>query len=97
MESSRFNSPEAPFQCEFCDIIVMFGRKPRTKTPAQLLRELEAVLETGYRGMIFIVDDNFIGNKKEVKRLLVELAGWNAAHGHPFSTGPRPRESLRRR
>ena len=76
-----------PFQCEFCDIIVMFGRKPRTKTPAQVLRELGAVLETGYRGMIFIVDDNFIGNKKEVKRFLVELAAWNAAHGHPFFYG----------
>src|SRR5438094_5922362 len=51
-----------PFQCEFCDIIVMFGRRPRTKTPQQMTAELEAVYNTGYRGMIFIVDDNFIGN-----------------------------------
>jgi radical SAM superfamily enzyme YgiQ (UPF0313 family) len=76
-----------PFQCEFCDIIVMFGRRPRTKTPDQMLTELTAVYETGYRGMIFIVDDNFIGNKKEVKKLLAALADWNAEHGHPFFYG----------
>ncbi|MGH8584067.1 MAG: DUF4070 domain-containing protein [Gammaproteobacteria bacterium] len=76
-----------PFLCEFCDIIVMFGRKPRTKTPAQVLRELDAVYATGYRGMIFIVDDNFIGNKKAVKALLPELAAWNAGHGDPFFYG----------
>jgi Fe-S oxidoreductase len=76
-----------PFQCEFCDIIVMFGRKPRTKTPQQVLEELDAVYQIGYRGLIFIVDDNFIGNKKEAKRLLVALAAWNAEHGHPFFYG----------
>ncbi|MGH8580629.1 MAG: DUF4070 domain-containing protein, partial [Gammaproteobacteria bacterium] len=76
-----------PFQCEFCDIIIMFGRRPRTKAPTQLLSELQAVFEAGYRGMIFIVDDNFIGNKREVKKLLVELARWNAAHGDPFFYG----------
>lgn len=74
-----------PFQCEFCDIIVMFGRRPRTKTPRQLVAELEAVYQTGYRGSIFIVDDNFIGNKKEVKKLLPELAAWNTAHDNPFT------------
>jgi radical SAM superfamily enzyme YgiQ (UPF0313 family) len=73
-----------PFQCEFCDIIVMFGRRPRTKTPPQLLAELEAVYNTGYRGAIFIVDDNFIGNKREVKKLLLEMQAWNKAHGDPF-------------
>lgn len=73
-----------PFQCEFCDIIVMFGRRPRTKTPSQMLAELEAVYNTGYRGAIFIVDDNFIGNKREVKKLLHELRAWNEAHGNPF-------------
>jgi radical SAM superfamily enzyme YgiQ (UPF0313 family) len=76
-----------PFQCEFCDIIVMFGRRPRTKTPAQVLKELTAVYETGYRGMIFIVDDNFIGNKKEVKKLLAALIEWNDTHGDPFFFG----------
>jgi len=76
-----------PFMCEFCDIIVMFGRKPRTKTPAQVCRELDALLATGYRGRVFIVDDNFIGNKGEVKKLLPEIQKWNEAHGHPFSYG----------
>ncbi|HYY15786.1 MAG TPA: radical SAM protein, partial [Gammaproteobacteria bacterium] len=76
-----------PFQCEFCDIIVMFGRRPRTKTPQQLCAELQAVYDTGYRGMVFIVDDNFIGNKREAKRLLPELKAWNEAHGKPFMYG----------
>jgi radical SAM superfamily enzyme YgiQ (UPF0313 family) len=76
-----------PFQCEFCDIIVMFGRRPRTKTPAQLCAELQAVYDTGYRGVVFIVDDNFIGNKREAKRLLPELKAWNEAHGQPFMYG----------
>ena len=73
-----------PFQCEFCDIIVMFGRTPRTKTPGQLLAELDAVYETGYRGTVFIVDDNFIGNRKAAKKLLPEIRAWNEAHQHPF-------------
>jgi radical SAM superfamily enzyme YgiQ (UPF0313 family) len=76
-----------PFRCEFCDIIVLFGRKPRTKTPQQVIAELEAVKRTGYRGEIFIVDDNFIGNKREVKRLLPVLEAWNTAHGAPFEFG----------
>jgi radical SAM superfamily enzyme YgiQ (UPF0313 family) len=76
-----------PFQCEFCDIIVMFGRRPRTKTPQQLCVELQAVYDTGYRGVVFIVDDNFIGNKREAKRLLPELQAWNEAHGQPFIYG----------
>jgi radical SAM superfamily enzyme YgiQ (UPF0313 family) len=76
-----------PFRCEFCDIIVMFGRRPRTKTPAQVLKELDAVYATGFRGEIFIVDDNFIGNRKEVRHLLPELKRWNKAHDEPFSYG----------
>ncbi len=76
-----------PFQCEFCDIIVMFGRRPRTKTPDQMVLELEAVKQTGYRGEIFIVDDNFIGNKKEVKRLLPALQEWNDANHQRFNFG----------
>lgn len=76
-----------PFLCEFCDIIVMFGRKPRTKSPAQMLRELDAVYATDFRGVIFIVDDNFIGNKKEAKKLLAALIDWNAERGHPFFFG----------
>jgi radical SAM superfamily enzyme YgiQ (UPF0313 family) len=73
-----------PYLCEFCDIIVMFGRRPRTKTPAQILAELDALEATGYRGMVFFADDNFIGNKPEVKKLLPELLAWNEAHGTPF-------------
>jgi hypothetical protein len=62
----------------------MFGRRPRTKTPDQMLRELEAVKQAGYRGEIFIVDDNFIGNKKEVKRFLPALQQWNDDNGRMF-------------
>ena len=76
-----------PYNCEFCDITVLFGRRPRTKTPAQFLRELDAVLETGYRGQVFIVDDNFIGNKAKVMELLPELLRWNREHDHPFAYG----------
>ncbi len=74
-----------PFQCEFCDIIVLYGRKPRTKTPAQLLAELQTLYDLGWRGGVFVVDDNFIGNKRNVKLLLRELAPWMQKHNHPFS------------
>lgn len=74
-----------PFQCEFCDIIVLYGRKPRTKTPQQLLAELERLYELGWRRSIFMVDDNFIGNKRNVKLLLKELAPWMEEHGYPFT------------
>jgi radical SAM superfamily enzyme YgiQ (UPF0313 family) len=74
-----------PFQCEFCDIIVLYGRKPRTKTPAQLLAELDRLYELGWRRSIFMVDDNFIGNKRNVKLFLKELKPWMVEHGYPFS------------
>ena len=74
-----------PFQCEFCDIIVLYGRKPRTKEPAQLLKELDYLYELGWRRAIFMVDDNFIGNKRNVKLLLKELKAWQEAHQYPFS------------
>jgi radical SAM superfamily enzyme YgiQ (UPF0313 family) len=74
-----------PFQCEFCDIIEIYGRLPRTKSNEQMLAELEALLRVGWRGMVFIVDDNFIGNKRNVKRLLPALADWSERHSHPFS------------
>lgn len=73
-----------PFQCEFCDIIVLYGRKPRTKTPAQFLAELERLYELGWRRTIFLVDDNFIGNKRNVKLLLKELKVWMAERNYPF-------------
>jgi radical SAM superfamily enzyme YgiQ (UPF0313 family) len=73
-----------PFQCEFCDIIVLYGRKPRTKTPAQLLAELQVLYDLGWRRSVFVVDDNFIGNKRNVKLMLRELAPWMAERGYPF-------------
>ncbi|MBW4525645.1 MAG: DUF4070 domain-containing protein [Phormidium tanganyikae FI6-MK23] len=73
-----------PFQCEFCDIIVLYGRKPRTKSPEQLLAELDRLYELGWRRSIFMVDDNFIGNKRNVKLLLKALQVWMAEHQYPF-------------
>jgi radical SAM superfamily enzyme YgiQ (UPF0313 family) len=73
-----------PFQCEFCDIIVLYGRKPRTKTPQQLISELERLYELNWRGGVFLVDDNFIGNKRNVKLLLQELKVWIAEKNYPF-------------
>ncbi len=74
-----------PFQCEFCDIIEIYGRVPRTKSNEQMLAELDALKGLGWRGMVFIVDDNFIGNKRRVKTLLPALADWSERHHHPFS------------
>jgi radical SAM superfamily enzyme YgiQ (UPF0313 family) len=73
-----------PFNCEFCDIIEIFGRKPRVKTAEQLRRELDAIFATGFRGSVFVVDDNFIGNKVEVRRILPAIGSWMRAHGDPF-------------
>src|SRR3984885_4552477 len=72
-----------PFTCEFCDIIVVFGRRPRIKTTAQIIAELEACLAAG-KDNLFIVDDNLIGNKKAVKALLREIIVWQAARGFPL-------------
>ena len=73
-----------PFTCEFCDIIELYGRVPRTKTNAQMLAELDRLYELGYRGHVDFVDDNLIGNKKAVKRLLPELHQWQQRHRCPF-------------
>jgi radical SAM superfamily enzyme YgiQ (UPF0313 family) len=73
-----------PFNCEFCDIIEIFGRVPRTKSPEQLVAELDAVKATGFRGPVFLVDDNFIGNKVAAKKMLRRLAVWSGAHDYPF-------------
>jgi radical SAM superfamily enzyme YgiQ (UPF0313 family) len=74
-----------PFNCEFCDIIVLYGRKPRTKTPEQLVAELQRLYDLGWRRSVFLVDDNFIGNKRNVKLLLPALREWQLKHGYPFS------------
>jgi radical SAM superfamily enzyme YgiQ (UPF0313 family) len=73
-----------PFTCEFCDIIELYGRVPRTKTTEQMLAEMEALYRLGYRGHIDLVDDNLIGNKKAVKAFLPKLREWLEAHDHPF-------------
>ena len=65
-----------PFNCEFCDIIAIYGRRPRTKAVAQVLRELDQLRAAGWRDAVFIVDDNFIGNKSRAKELLAALACW---------------------
>jgi len=65
-----------PFDCEFCDITAIFGRVPRTKSPAQLILELETLRKLGWKDTVFIVDDNFIGNKKQTRELLKELIVW---------------------
>src|SRR3954462_3725337 len=70
-----------PFQCEFCDIIVTFGRRPRIKTTAQVVAELDALRGQGIR-MAFIVDDNLIGNKKAIKEVLHEVIAWQERHGY---------------
>ena len=73
-----------PFQCEFCDIIILYGRKPRTKSPRQMLAELDVLLELGWRDQVFIVDDNFIGNHKRALELAQNLEEWQRAHDYPF-------------
>jgi hypothetical protein len=73
-----------PFTCEFCDIIELYGRVPRTKSPPQMLAELNALYALGYRGHVDFVDDNLIGNKKAVKEFLPHLIAWQKAHNYPF-------------
>jgi len=73
-----------PFNCEFCDIIELYGRVPRYKSNAQVIRELQFLYDLGYRGHIDMVDDNFIGNKRKVKELLNEIKNWSQRHKYPF-------------
>lgn len=73
-----------PFNCEFCDIIIMNGRVPRTKTPEQLINELQSLYDAGWNGPLFIVDDNFIGNKVNLKKMLALLIKWQKEHKYPF-------------
>jgi radical SAM superfamily enzyme YgiQ (UPF0313 family) len=73
-----------PFTCEFCDIIELYGRVPRTKTNDQMLAELDALYRLGWRGIVEFVDDNLIGNKKALKAFLPELARWLHARDYPF-------------
>ncbi|MCC6869985.1 MAG: B12-binding domain-containing radical SAM protein, partial [Burkholderiales bacterium] len=75
-----------PYVCEFCDIIVMFGRRPRTKPWPQVERELDALFAQGVRN-VFFVDDNLIGHRPAAKALLRELVAWQARHGAAFRFG----------
>ena len=72
-----------PFTCDFCDIIVMYGRRPRTKSVAQVMAEVETIHRLGVAN-IFVVDDNFIGNKREAKELLRAIAEWQEGHRYPI-------------
>jgi radical SAM superfamily enzyme YgiQ (UPF0313 family) len=74
-----------PFQCEFCDIITIYGRRPRAKTPTQVMRELDVLRRLGWRNEVFIVDDNFIGNHAQALQLSRELIEWQKLHQQPFS------------
>ena len=74
-----------PFDCEFCDIIHLFGRKPRYKAPEQILRELETIRRLGWHREVFISDDNFIGSKQHARAALARIIPWQESHGMPFS------------
>jgi len=74
-----------PFDCEFCDIVNLYGRKPRYKNPGQVLKELEILYRLGWRRDVFISDDNFIGNKGQARSLLAQLIPWMKSHGEPFN------------
>lgn len=74
-----------PFDCEFCDITALYGRKPRLKSTGQLIEELEAIYRLGWRGSVFVVDDNFIGNKGKIKKALPHLIQWMQVYDYPFT------------
>ncbi len=80
LQSSR----GCPYNCEFCDVIELFGRKPRVKTPDQWVKELQRLYDLGYRGWVDIADDNFIGNRLKIKPVLQATAEWMKKHKYPF-------------
>ena len=74
-----------PYDCEFCDITVLYGRVPRTKTAKQVIAELDSLRDHGWKGSVFFVDDNFIGNKNKLKKeILPSIIKWMKEHRHPF-------------
>jgi radical SAM superfamily enzyme YgiQ (UPF0313 family) len=83
-----------PFDCEFCNITTLFGHRPRTKSTAQLIAELDGLQRAGWRGTVFFVDDNFIGNKRALKEeLLPALIQWQKG-GAALRSSPRRRSTL---
>ena len=73
-----------PFECEFCDVVHLYGRKMRYKTPEQIRGELQALYDLGWSGLIFVSDDNFIGSKTNARSILGEMVKWSKSHGEPF-------------
>lgn len=80
MQTSR----GCPFDCEFCDIVNLYGRKPRYKTPDQVIQELEALKKLGWKNDVFISDDNFIGSRSNAIALLNKIRPWMKRNGEPF-------------
>jgi radical SAM superfamily enzyme YgiQ (UPF0313 family) len=76
-----------PHNCEFCDITKLFGKIPRTKSPEQMLAEFQIIYDLGHKGDVFVVDDNFIGNKKNLREFLPRLIEWQKRHRYPFGLG----------
>ena len=75
-----------PFNCEFCEITALLGRKVRLKSTRQIIKELDVIYKTGFIGNLFFVDDNFIGNRKRLKQeLLPAIAKWNGDHKYPYT------------
>ncbi|HQM47014.1 MAG TPA: B12-binding domain-containing radical SAM protein [Smithellaceae bacterium] len=79
------HSRGCPFGCEFCDVPLLFGNIPRIKSDEQIIRELEAVYDTGWRGTVFIIADNFVGNRKSARSLLPKMAAWMKDRQYPFT------------
>jgi radical SAM superfamily enzyme YgiQ (UPF0313 family) len=73
-----------PHDCEFCDVVQLYGRRPRYKEPRQVVAELETIFQLGWRGPVFICDDNFIGNKTHARAILREMTRWSKSRGEPF-------------
>lgn len=73
-----------PYNCEFCNIVSMNGRIPRTKAEEQMIVELQSLYDAGWKGPVFVVDDNFIGNKSSVKKLLPTVIKWQNKNGYPY-------------
>jgi radical SAM superfamily enzyme YgiQ (UPF0313 family) len=83
MGTLQFSSG-CPYRCEFCDIPALYGRQPRLKSPAQILAELDTIIEQpAHPSMVYFVDDNFIGNRKAAREMLPHLVRWQQQRGYP--------------